>query len=59
MEQVQNFLKESYEELKKVTWLSRKEVFGSTIVIMILILLISIFVTLVDFVCLRFIGWIL
>ena len=59
MDNILNFFKESYEELKKVTWLSRQEVIGSTIVIIVLIAIVSVFVTLVDFVCLRFVGWIL
>lgn len=50
------FFKESYAELQRVTWLSRKEVLGSTFVIMILILIISIFVAAVDFVFIRFVG---
>ena len=59
IEQITAFFKESYAELKKVTWLSRKEVMGSTVVIIILITIISIFVTLVDFVCLRIISWVI
>lgn len=59
MESIVHFFKESYEELKKVTWLSRKEVMGSTVVIIILIAIISVFVALVDMICLRFVGWIL
>jgi len=59
MDSIINFFKESYEELQKVTWLSRKEVMGSTVVIIILIAIISVFVALVDMVCLRFVGWIL
>jgi len=43
-----NFVKESYFELQKVSWLSRKEVIGSTIVIIILILIVSFFVGLID-----------
>lgn len=59
MDQILLFFKESYEELKKVTWLSQKEVIGSTIVIIILIAILSVFVALIDFICLRFVGWIL
>ena len=59
MEKITAFFKESYAELKKVTWLTRKEVLGSTVVIIILIAIISIFVTLVDFVCLRIVSWML
>lgn len=59
METFTVFLRESYAELKKVTWLSRKEVIGSTIVIIILIAILSLFVTFVDFVFIKMIGVIL
>lgn len=53
------FFKESYAELQKVTWMGRKEVMGSTVVIMILILIIALFVSLIDFVLLKLVGVIL
>ncbi|OGR51139.1 MAG: preprotein translocase subunit SecE [Elusimicrobia bacterium RIFCSPLOWO2_02_FULL_39_32] len=59
MEKIRLFFKESYEELKKVTWLSRKEVMGSTIVIIVLVAIIAVYISLVDFVFTRFISWIL
>ena len=51
------FFREAYAELKKVTWMSRQEVIGSTIVIIVLVTIISIFVALVDFVFIRMVGW--
>ncbi len=51
-----NFIKESYIELKKVTWLSKKEVISSTIVIVVLILLLSIYIGLVDFVLAKIVS---
>lgn len=53
------FLKESYSELQKVSWLSQKEVMGSTVVIMILICILSVFVALIDFVLLRLVRMVL
>ncbi len=53
------FLKEAYAELQKVTWMSRQEVIGSTVVILVLVAIISLFVTAIDFVFIKFIGWIL
>ncbi len=53
------FFKDSYEELKKVTWLSRKEVIGSTVVIIVLIFIISLFVSLIDFIFMRIVGFII
>jgi len=42
------FVKEAYAELKKVTWLGRKEVIASTIVIIILVCIIAAYVGVVD-----------
>ena len=42
------FLREVKVELKKVTWPSRKQTIGSTVVVLILVLLISIFLGVVD-----------
>ncbi len=56
MEAIIDFFKESYAELKRVSWLSRKEVMGSTVVILILIVILSLFVAAVDFVFIRFVG---
>ncbi|MHB9156096.1 MAG: preprotein translocase subunit SecE [Endomicrobiales bacterium] len=46
-------------ELKKVSWLSRKEVIASTIVVIILVILIAIFVSITDFVLARILGIVL
>ena len=58
-EQLSAFFRESYSELQKVTWLSRKEVMGSTVVIMILVGILSIFVALMDMLFVRIISWII
>jgi len=42
------FLREVRVELRKVTWPSRKQTIGSTIVVIVLVLIISIFLGLVD-----------
>ena len=36
--------KEAYAELKKVTWLSRKEVIASTVVVIIIVIVVAIYV---------------
>lgn len=59
LENVTLFFKESYEELKKVTWMTRKEVMGSTAVIIVLIFIVSLFIALIDFICIRTVGIIL
>lgn len=43
------FLVEAWQELKKVTWPSRKEALGGTGVVLFLVVVISIFLGLVDF----------
>jgi len=54
--QDQNFLQKSVQflrevkiELKKVTWPSRKQTMGSTAVVLVLVMIISLFLGLVDF----------
>jgi preprotein translocase subunit SecE len=42
------FFKEAYNELTKVTWLGRKEVVGTTVVVVIFVIIMSIFVSVVD-----------
>ena len=43
------FFKEAINELKKVSWSGKKEVIGSTIVVIILVVIVAIFVGFVDF----------
>ena len=43
------FLREVRVELRKVTWPSRKQTIGSTVVVIVLVLLISVFLGVVDF----------
>ena len=57
--QALQFLKEAYAELKKVTWLSRKEAVASTIVVIIIVILVAIFVGIVDFILARLLAAIL
>jgi preprotein translocase subunit SecE len=42
------FLREVKIELKKVTWPTRKQTLGSTVVVIILVMIISLFLGLVD-----------
>ncbi len=59
LEQLTGFFKESYAELQKVTWISRKEVMGSTVVIIILIGILSVFVALIDMFFVKIVQWII
>ena len=44
------FVKEAYSELRKVAWLSRKELVATTAIIVVFIVLSAVYVGLVDFV---------
>jgi len=48
MKKITDFIKEVYVELTKVTWLGRKDVVRSTIAVSFVVILISIYISLVD-----------
>ena len=48
LEKALQFLREVKVELKKVTWPSRKQAMGSTLVVIILVIIISLFLGVVD-----------
>ena len=54
-----HFLRDAYNELRKVSWLSRKEVLSSTIVIIIFILMVAVFIGFIDFILSRIVGIVL
>ena len=43
------FGKEAYAELKKVNWLSRQEMLGSTLLVILIVSFVAIYVSAVDF----------
>ncbi len=51
-----NFVKESYIELKKVSWLSRKEVVASTIIVIVIIVVMSLYIGAIDFVLAKLVS---
>lgn len=53
-----NYVAETREELKKCTWPSREELKGSTIVVILSILLLGLFTVLVDLVLTFVVKWI-
>lgn len=53
------FVKDAYSELQKVTWLGRQELIGSTILIIVLVAIMATFISIIDFFCLRLVGWII
>ena len=50
MQRFMEFLKEARAELAKVTWPTRKELYESTILVIVSVILITIFIGAVDFV---------
>lgn len=48
--ELKGFLVETWQELKKVTWPSRRETLGATLVVIILVILTSLYLGLVDMV---------
>ncbi len=48
LDKVLQFLREVKVELKKVTWPSRKQTIGSTVVVIVLVFIISLFLGIVD-----------
>jgi len=56
---IKQFFKEVITELKKVTWPSRTEVVGSTIVVVVVTLFIAAVVGAFDYVISRVIDWVL
>jgi preprotein translocase SecE subunit len=49
MDKITGFLKEAYQELIKCTWLARADVVRSTFAVSVVVLLVAIYVSLVDF----------
>jgi preprotein translocase subunit SecE len=53
MKKIIRFFKESYGELKKVTWPSREEVAASTRVVLVSVILVALALGIVDFLIFR------
>lgn len=54
-----NFLKQSWGELRKSTWLSRQEVVQSTILVAIVVALVSAYVSVIDFGLTKVLGFVI
>ncbi len=48
MEKITNYVKESYEEMKKVTWPSKKETYRYTLLVIGISIAVSIFLWFLD-----------
>jgi len=49
MEKITGFIKEAYQELTKVTWLTRNDVVRSTFAVSIVVVIVAAYVSAVDF----------
>lgn len=50
MKAVNEFLRESYSELRKASWLNRQQLIGSTVAVVFLVSCVAAYVSAVDFV---------
>lgn len=53
------FFKDAYFELTKVTWLGKKEVVATTIVVVVFVIILALFVSFVDMILSSILGIIL
>ena len=49
MEKITSFIKEAYQELTKCTWLTRGDVMRSTFAVSVVVIIVAIYVSTVDF----------
>jgi len=54
---LRNYILETREELRKCTWPSRDELKGSTVVVMISIMLLGVFTVAIDYFLVLFVNW--
>ncbi|MBI5167201.1 MAG: preprotein translocase subunit SecE [candidate division NC10 bacterium] len=58
-EKLDRFLKEVRSELKKVTWPQKKEIIGSTVVVIISVFIVAFFLGLVDVTLQRMLSYLI
>ena len=54
-----NFVREAYMELKKSVWLSRPQMIQSTIFVFVVVFIIALYISGIDFALSKILGWIL
>jgi preprotein translocase subunit SecE len=59
IDRIKQFLREVLSEVRKVTWPGKKELIGSTVVVIVLVLFIALYIGLVDFVLSRLLNIVL
>ena len=58
-EKVVNYLKESFGELKKVTWPKKDEVISSTVVIIIFVIIVALLLFVFDFTARELVNYVI
>ncbi|HRY30205.1 MAG TPA: preprotein translocase subunit SecE [Elusimicrobiota bacterium] len=56
MTDILRFFREAYDELKRVSWLSRTQMLASTWLVILLVIIFSIYVGVVDYIIARMFG---
>ncbi|HOF02092.1 MAG TPA: preprotein translocase subunit SecE [Spirochaetota bacterium] len=56
MKKIIDFVKESFAELKKVSWPSREDVASQTVVVVVSLIIVSMLLTVIDFLSLEAIS---
>jgi preprotein translocase subunit SecE len=56
MDKILRFFQEAYQELKLSSWLTRQQMMGSTVIVIILTLIMAAYVSLIDRILLFFAG---
>ena len=59
MNSLVRFIKEAFEELKKVSWLTRQQMIASTWLVILLVIVFAIYVGVVDFIIARTLGFLI
>ncbi|MGE4357695.1 MAG: preprotein translocase subunit SecE [Candidatus Omnitrophota bacterium] len=59
MKKIKRFLQEVGTELKKTSWSTKEEIWGSTIVVIVTVGILAVFIGIVDFLLSQFINFII
>ena len=59
MNKAMNFVREAYMELKKSVWLSRQQMIQSTIFVFVVVFIVALYVSGIDFALSKLLAWIM
>ncbi len=58
-QKINSFLREVKQELKKTSWSTREEMIGSTIVVIVAVIILAVFIGIVDFLLAQFVNMVI